>query len=680
MSARPSFFAELQRRNVYKIGAMYAVAGWLLVQVVTQVLPIFDVAALAQRIIVIGIVAGFPVALVLSWVYELTPQGIVKTDEVPVEASVTRKTGQRLNRIIIGVLSAAVLVLLWKLLWPHASSPATSPDAANDKSIAVLPFENLSHDPDNAYFADGIQDEILTRLSKVGALKVISRTSTQQYASKPGNLSDIAKQLGVSNILEGSVQKIGDAVHINVQLIRAASDDHLWAESYNRKLDDVFGVEGEVAQTVAETLRAKLTGAESQQLAEKPTSNPAAYDAYLHGLALEDRVDTLALNVLGSVAAYEKAVQLDPGFALAWAHLSRQHSFAYILVEHTQSQRDAALAALETARKLRPDAAETQMADGFYRYWVERDYEGAKARFELARTLVPSSAWPPYALAAIARRQGNWELSERLFDEAIEIDPQNVFLLVDAAGTDLSMRNTASAVKRSQRALDLSAGNQAAIGTEAIALQMTGDLAQARALLDPLQPAEGDNNLISAIANQAVLSHHYEPALKVMHAQLEQPQALGPLLGAFENGLADLQRQAGDTAAAADSYRKALTAFDLALRDAPDSEDLLSQKAWAEAGLGNEAAALKDERRAIALLPASKDALVGPGYEEGLVRIQARFGDKDNAIAGLRRLLSISYGLPPVTIATLRIDPDWDNLRGDPRFQQLIADGGTAKP
>ncbi len=680
---RPSFFAELKRRNVYKVGAVYAVAGWLLVQVVTQVLPVFEVSSLAQRIIVLVIVAGFPVALALSWIYELTPQGIVKTDEVEAGTSTTRQTGQQLNRAIIGVLLVAVLVLLARLFWPHAAPAAavasgpTAAVAANDKSIAVLPFENLSADPDNAYFASGIQDEILTRLAKIGALKVISRTSTQQYAAKPGNLSEIAKQLGVANILEGSVQKIGNAVHINVQLIRAAGDEHLWAESYNRKLDDVFAVEGEVAQAVAETLRAKLSGAEAQLLMARPTANPAAYDAYLRGLAFEGRVDALGPNILNSVAAYEKAVQLDPGFALAWAHLSRQHSFAYINVEHTQSHRDAAHSALEAAKKLSPDLAETQLADGYYHYWVERDYEGAKIRFEAVRKLIPSNPWPTYALAAIARRQGQWPLSRRLFDQSVDLDPGNVFLLADAAGTDISMRDAASALKRVEHALELSPGNPGVISAQATAFLLTGELTQAQALLDPLKPEEGDSNLVSAITTQAILTRRYEPAIAILETQLEKPQALGPSLGTYESWLADLQRHAGDVAAAAAHYRRALAASETALRDAPDTAGLVDLKAWAEAGLGMQAAALADERRAIALLPASMDALVGPTYAENLARIQARFGDKDSAIAALQHLLGISYGSPPVTPALLRLDPDWDNLRDDPRFQKLIADGET---
>ena len=322
-----SFLRELQRRNVYKVGAMYAVGGWLVVQVATQVLPLFDVSALALRLIVLAIVAGFPIALVVAWVYEVTPQGIVRTAEVAPEQSIARHTGQKLNYVIIGVLVLAVAFLLvQRYVLPRKGADAGA--SIPDKSVAVLPFENLSDEKSSAYFASGIQDEILTRLAKIGALKVISRTSTQHYASSPANLPEIARQLGVANILEGSVQKAGDAVHINVQLIRAATDDHLWAEVYNRKLDDIFGVEAEVAGAIADTLNAKLSGAEKAAVEKRPTENPAAYDAYLRALALSTAGYDFATTRKVS-AAFAEAVRLDPDFALAWAQLAMNNGYLY---------------------------------------------------------------------------------------------------------------------------------------------------------------------------------------------------------------------------------------------------------------------------------------------------------------------------------------------------------------
>ena len=676
---KPSFFAELKRRNVYKVGAMYAVSGWLLVQVVTQVLPVFDVSALAQRIIVLAIVAGFPVALVLSWIYELTPQGIVRTGEVVPDASITRATGQKLNHAIIAVLAVAVLVLLADKLLLHRAAPPAAGDravaAANDKSIAVLPFDNLSDDKANSYFAEGIQDEILTRLAKIGALKVISRTSTQQYAARPGSLSDIGRQLGVANILEGSVQKAGDSVHINVQLIRAATDEHLWAESYNRKLDDIFGVEGEVAQTIAERMKAALTGAEAQQISAKLTDNPDAYDAYLRGLAFGNRADALGPNTLNAIAAFSEAVRLDPGFATAWAWLSREHAFAYWLSDPSAAHKEAARAALDTARKLAPDSDETLSAQGFYRYWLERDYNGARSIFEQLRQRLPNDDRAVYALAAINRRQGRWPESLALFQQAIPLNPRDMLLQVDAAATAVSMRDVATAQRLIDQGLDVAPDDAGELATLTTLLQLQGRIDEAQKVLDRIHIVEGDDNSVFTYSANAILGRRYGPAIELLKSQLAKPEALGTSLGAYQMLLGELQRHAGQTDAAQQSYQQARSTLRAALAAEPDNANLLQTLAQAEAGLGNQAETLASIRRAIELLPTSRDALVGPAYEETLARLQARFGDKDAAIAGVQRLLGLSYSFPPLSVAVLRLDPDFDGLRDDPRFQKLLAGG-----
>ena len=282
--------------------------------------------------------------------------------------------------------------------------------AAPEKSIAVLPFENRSRDPDNAYFADGIQEEILTLLAKIGDLKVISRTSTQQYQSKPRNLSEIAKQLGVANILEGSVQKAADQVRVNVQLINAQTDSHLWADTYDRKLTDIFGVESEIAKGIAEALQAKLTGREEQALAVKPTNNPEAYDAYLRGLAFDSRSGFSHSNELLEKARgfYERAVQLDPNFAIAWARLSRADAHLYFITNAAAS-RDAAKRALENAQKLQPNSPETLLALGYYQYQVLSDYGPAKTTFGRVSKMLPGSSEVPKALGRVARREGHWD-------------------------------------------------------------------------------------------------------------------------------------------------------------------------------------------------------------------------------------------------------------------------------
>ena len=345
------------------------------------------------------------------------------------EARSTRRTRVALVAAALLVLGMSALFVFQPLRIQNAPS-----NPAPDKSIAVLPFENRSEDKANAYFADGIQDEILTRLSKIADLKVISRTSTQHYKSAPENLSEIAKQLGVAHILEGSVQKSGDAVRVNVQLIKAANDSHLWADTFDRKLTDIFSVESEVAKAIAEQLRAKLTGQEEQVIAAKPTDNPEAYDAYLRGLAYTLKPDSPA-DALGAQKYLREAVRLDPKFALAWALLSNVDSFGYLstLLQPTVALREEARQAAETALTLQPNLGEAVWAKGFYHYACLKDYDTAVRYFEQARPLLPNSSRIPESLAYLERRRGQWGQSENYFNEAERLDPRNVRLLTQHA-------------------------------------------------------------------------------------------------------------------------------------------------------------------------------------------------------------------------------------------------------
>jgi TolB-like protein/Flp pilus assembly protein TadD len=612
-----------------------------------------------------------------------------KFRKAPEVASAFQPTLKRSTKpyLVLGIVSLAALVILAVIYGPkffrsRDQAAPTNTTQSNDsstipasaKSIAVLPFDNLSDDKSNAYFAEGIQDEILTRLAKIAELKVISRTSTQKYKSAPDNLREVGKQLGVANLLEGSVQKIANAVHVNVQLIRAANDEHLWAESYNRKLDDVFVVEGEVATAIADQLNAKLTGSEKESLAIRPTSNPQAYDAYLRGLAFQGRVDGLQTNITKSIEAFKEAVRLDPQFGLAWAQLVRQDGLAYTNFEHTPARHEAARHAVENAVRLAPNLAETQLAEGAYQYFFERNYEAAKSRYEAVRQRFPNNSFAAEGLGGVARRQGQWDKSHQFYKEAIELDPQNVFLLSDASLTDAGMRDVASARKLLERARNLSPQNSTVTAILVTTYQMTGDFAQAQTLLDGVTPAEGDDWYFQTTSNNAIFLRKYEPAIAMLKAQVSKPKTAGSSLGSFQNTLGDLERHAGNTAAASQAYEEACATLQAALREQPDSASIISSLAWTEAWLGNKTKALELAQKAIAVDPTSNNAYSGPWREETLARIEAHFGDKDNAIAALQRLLSIPYGPPPVTPALLRIDPDWDNLRGDPRFEKLCQD------
>ena len=415
-----------------------------------------------------------------------------------------------------------------------AIQPMPAGSAIPEKSIAVLPFENLSEDKSNAYFAEGIQDEILTRLSKIADLKVISRSSTQKYKSAPDNLREVGQQLGVANLLEGSVQKAGNVVHINVQLIKAATDEHVWAESYDRELQNIFGVEGEVAGAIADQLNAKLSGNEKRELSARPTKNPDAYDAYLRGLAFEGDVQDFRASLLKSIEAFENTVRLDPEFAIAWAHLCRQNGLAFINnVGPAPERREAARKALDMAIKFGPELVETQLAKAYYKYYCERDYEGAKAQLESIRRQYPNNAVVLEFLGGISRRQGQWEESRAFYAQAVELDPQNIFLLTDAALTDLAMRDAVAAQKHLGRARDLSPQNSTVISFLAQSFQLGGDIAQAQALLDTVQPKSGDGIYVSTAVTNAILLRRYDSALAMLKAQLEQPEALGNALGRF---------------------------------------------------------------------------------------------------------------------------------------------------
>src|SRR5712691_8450653 len=449
------------------------------------------------------IVLGFPVALILSWAFEITPEGIKRAEDVDLNQSITRRTGRKLDFLIIAVLLLVIAVFAYQRFGPGQKVAVATPE----KSIAVLPFENRSEDKANAYFAEGIQDEILTRLSKIADLKVISRTSTQHYKSAPENLSEIARQLGVAHILEGSVQKSGEAVRVNVQLIKAANDSHLWADSFDRKLTDIFAVETEVAKAIADQLRAKLTGREEQVIAAKPTDNPEAYDAYLRGLAYTLKAGNRTANHLGAQKYLREAVRLDPKFALSWALLSYVDARGYITthLQPTVALREEARQAAETALTLQPNLGEAVLAKGQYHYACLKDYDTAVRYFEQARQLLPNSSKIPESLAYVARRRGQWDRSESYFAEAERLDPRYVELLTQHAISYICLRRFPEALRKLDQVLDITPDDVDTLVQKAGIAQAQGDLPRASALLAPLLHLGADDvDPLTAQAYQAI--------------------------------------------------------------------------------------------------------------------------------------------------------------------------------
>ena len=586
------------------------------------------------------------------------------------------RTRVRWAEVAIALLVLAAIVAAFAFF---TRRPTRSAMAIVEKSIAVLPFANLSEDKANAYFADGIQDEILTRLAKIADLKVISRTSTQHYKSAPENLPEIGKQLGVAHIVEGSVQKSGEAVRVNVQLIKAADDSHLWADTFDRKLTDIFSVESEVAKAIAEQLRAHLTGQEEQVIAVKPTDNPEAYDAYLRGLAYNLKAGTTPANALGAQKYLKEAVQLDPKFALSWALLSYVDATGYIIqsLQPTLALREEARQAAETALTLQPNLGEAILAKGHYHYACLKDYDTAVRYFEQASQLLPNASQIPELLAYVARRRGQWDQSEAYFNQAERLDPRNVNLLLQHAISYSILGRFPEALRKLDQVLIITPDDVDTLVLKAAIAQAEGDLPRASALLAPLHPNADDAPAVEAQAYEAILERHPAQIISRLKEILAKPDpALGYFNGELRFWLGWAQEVAGDHAAAQESWRQARSELEPFLKEQLENLALIGDLALINMGLGDKAAALALAERMIALVPMEKDALFGPNAIEILARVTAQMGESDRSISALQKLFSIPHDSPivanaPLTPALLRLDPMFDPLRNDPRFQKL---------
>jgi serine/threonine protein kinase/Tfp pilus assembly protein PilF len=592
-------------------------------------------------------------------------------------------TAARRNRLALAaafmlIIGVSAFSISRSLRSPSATAGSDSNAAVPEKSIAVLPFNNLSAEKENAYFADGVQEEILTDLTKIADLKVISRVSVMQYRSGVvRNLREIGQQLGIANVVEGSVQRSGNRVRINAKLVDARTDRQIWGETYDRDLADVFAIQSEIAKGIAESLQAKLTGGEKQTLSAKPTNNPEAYDAYLRGLAFEARSGYSNDLLTKAIDSYEQAVHLDPDFALAWARLSRADALLYFRLDKTAARRDGAKSALENAQKLQPELHETLLALGYYQYWVLRDYGLAKTTFERVSKTLPGSSEVPYALGLVSRREGHWDESVAYLEQALALDPRNAEILDDAAGTYALLRQFPTALGLYDRALDILPNDSDFIAVKAEIYQAQGNLQEAAKLLMDVNPGTPSRPLFTIKTTQLSLERNFGEAIRLEQARLTQFQFDSDIdkVG-LQLALAIVQRLAGDAIGAkvtAEQARKALESFQ---EKRPDNPNILLMLSLANAAFGEKDTALKDAERAIMLLPSSKDPVEGPPLEANLAIIHALTGENTRAISILTRLLQTPcagylYFRTPITPALLRLDPIWDPLRADPAFQKL---------
>ncbi len=675
-----NFLTELKRRNVYRAAVAYGVVAWFLTQLTTQVFPFFEIPNSAVRFVVIALAVGFPIAMLLSWLYEFTPEGIVRTEDLdPVQArSVQRATSRILDFIIIGVL----LLVIAMLIVGRVPFYRQTGESISQKSIAVLPLENLSRDPDNAYFSDGIQGEILTKLAGIGDLKVISRSSTAKYKSKPEDLKTVARELGVATVLEGSVQKAGDKVRINVQLVDARTDTHLWAKSYDRDLKDVFAVETEVAQEIADTLQAKLSPSQSDALSKAPTRDTEAYDLFLRGEYEEHQAESGLVAELFDRAQtfYRQALERDPKFALAYARLAQSELYRHWFITNlTSAELVEVKSNIDHALAIAPALSDAHLALARFHYWGYRDYDPALKELDRTVELQPNNAVARAFYAWIYRRRGQWEQSLLAAERATELDPRDPSIPADTGSTYLTLRRWSDAERMVTRALAIDPHN--ALASQNLALtyiNSAGDIRRARQAFEAV-PVESKLSLAPGWGVIAVMidhrvyldvfERHFADALKSWDvASSNTPEARLCQLEA-RVGIRVLADQGSAAKPECEQTRALLEAR---LAERPEDRNSLIALAWAYVCLGRNADALRVARQAADSLPIEKDALVGQNFLAGLAEIEARTGRAEDAVKILRQLLTIPGQY--VSIARLKIDPVWDPIRNDPGFQKLLSE------
>ena len=671
------FFEELQRRKIYRVAAAYIVVAGFLIQVASAAFPAWELPSWSLRLVIALLLIGFPIALILAWAYDVTPQGIQATARVP-------GAHRRRNLILLVATGAIISTAAGFFLWPRASARKI------DKSIAVLPFQNLSEEKANAYFADGIQNEILTKLAAIRDLKVISRTSTVKYQSKPDDLKTVAQELGVSTILEGAVQRAGDKVRVNVQLIDARTDTHLWAKSYDRDLKDVLAVESEVSQEIAEALQAKLSPSESHALTSAGTRDTEAYDLFLRGeYELHQAESSLAADAFDRADRfYRQALARDPNFVEAAAALVSSRLWRHWFVSPlTPAELQEVKSLIDRALALAPNSPEAHLALGLFFYWGHRQYENALAEFNRTLELQPNNADARTYCAWVYRRRGEWERSLADSKRAEELDPREARIPTNIGVTYIVLRLWKDAERAELRALAIDPHNTLAalflLGTR---LNATGDVDSARRPLDTFPEviknvpggAAGPRGVVGAGDVSAVIG--WPVYLDVIERRFTNAfQAVEKEV--VNDDRAHLQQLAGRVAvrvlagepeAAKSAGEEALPLVEARLRERPDDTLAMTGLSWVYLALGRNTDALRLSRQAADTISIEKDALAGPIFQNGLAQIEARAGAPEEAIKRLRRLLSIPAG-GTASIARLKIDPVWDPIRNRPDFQQLLS-------
>jgi TolB-like protein/Tfp pilus assembly protein PilF/phage shock protein PspC (stress-responsive transcriptional regulator) len=669
-----TFFGELKRRNVYKVAVAYAIAGWALAQGIAQVFPVFNVPDWIVRLIVVLIVIGFPIALVFAWALEITPEGLKRAEEADTMPSSARPTNRTWMYIV--VVGASISLALFFLGRYTAGTRTTS--SGGKKSIAVLPFASLSGDKNDAYFADGVQDQILTNLAKLSDLKVISHTSVRQYKTgAERNIREIGRQLGVAYIMEGSVQRARDRLRINAQLIDARNDMHIWAETYDRTAADLFAIQSELAQSIVTQLKAKLSPRQKAEIEERPTQDLDAFELYLQAKAIVDsyiNATDVRAALLQALKSLDEAIQRDPNFVSAYCYAARANDLLFFFdLDPSPDRISLADAAVKAALRLRPDSAEAHFAKADYYFRCLRDYDRAQDELAIARPGLPNST-PFFILSGYINRRGNhFPEAERDFSTAFALDPRNPNAYNLLADTYVLQHRIPEAVHVYDNVL--AAGEQAPIVRARRASCMlwgTGDPGPLRDILAKFPDMEFAGSQTPARAWMAMLDGNYAEAERVLAASPRQDFQDIDLSFYFPKSWyqAMIARAKGDSARATAAFRECREILTQRLIVKPEHARTIAVLAQVDAGLGEKELAVGEAQHAIDLMPISKDIYDGALVLEGLAQVYAWSGDRDRAIGLVQKLLTMpgytNYG-------RLKLHPLWSPLRGDPRFERIVA-------